>query len=51
MITVNPSVTGATSHTPVIPKKCGRTSNAINRMTSPRAMEITADSFANPMDV
>jgi hypothetical protein len=53
MLTIidNISVTGATIHTPIIPKKYGSVIIAINNTTSPLAEDMTADSLALPIDV
>jgi len=48
---VTASVTGAASHTPVMPNHAGSTKIQASSTTSPRDMEITADSSALPIDV
>lgn len=48
---VSPSVTNEISHTPVIPHIAGNIRIQINRITKPLADEITADSFAQPIEV
>lgn len=48
---VTASVTGAASHTPVIPNQDGRTKMQIKRITSPLEKEIAADSKALPVAV
>lgn len=48
---VNPSVIGATNHTPVIPKNIGKINIHNNKMTNPLDAEIIADSLALPIEV
>ncbi len=48
---VLPSVTGATSQTPVMPKIIGKTPIEISKTTSPLDADMRADSFALPIEV
>ena len=48
---VKSSVAGAVSQIPSKPHKAAKTKIEIRRITSPRALEITADSFAMPQEV
>lgn len=51
MRSVRSSVVRLTSQSPVIPNTAGSAKIMTSRMTSPRAEEIIADSFASPIEV
>lgn len=48
---VKSSVAGAVSQIPFSPHKAENTKIEIKRITRPRALEMTADSFAMPQEV